>query len=143
MKSGSVSGAALVATGAALLAMTLGACTPIGEQRVPDWPELQMVEHYVPHNEMRNRCSQYTGFFTSPEACAEFDFVNRRCDVWFSADFPPPEFIVTHEHRHCLGYEHAGEDDLAKAWNAYLVARRPVASASASQGSSSPPTKQP
>jgi hypothetical protein len=132
------------ACAATMLGSVLGACTPIGETRVAGWPEMQVVEHHVSHREMRDRCMQYVGFGTSPEACAEFDFSALRCDIWLSADFPPPAFIVEHERQHCLGYEHVGEDGLSVAWNQYLEAKKAVAAASlsASQGASLPPAKQ-
>lgn len=96
-----------------VLAFIAAACTVIGGERVAGWPQLRIVEHQVPHNEMRERCAKYVGFGLSPEACAEFQFEKRRCDIWYSADFPPQSFIIEHERQHCLGYEHAGEHDLS------------------------------
>jgi hypothetical protein len=92
----------------ALLAMLLSACAVIGHERVEGWPQLDIVEHYVPEAQMRDRCGQYTGFGTLPQACAEFDLSTRRCDIWFSADFPPNRDIVEHERLHCRGYDHIG-----------------------------------
>lgn len=80
----------------------------LGHQKVEGWPALAIVEHYVPHAEMRDRCSRYVGFGMSPEACAEFNLAKRECHIWFSADFPPQKFIVEHERLHCAGYDHAG-----------------------------------
>ena len=95
------------------LALLLAAgCTVMGTERVEGWPKLTVVEHYVPHHEMRDRCGKYLGPFMSPEACAEFDFAHLRCDIWFSADFPPSAFIVNHERQHCAGYDHEGEHEL-------------------------------
>src|SRR5574338_961313 len=94
-----------------LLAIILSACSVIGHEKVAGWPQLTMVEHYVPNAEMRSRCVKYVGFGVSPEACAEFDFAAHRCDMWFSADFPPPKYIVEHERLHCQGYDHAGQGD--------------------------------
>lgn len=107
------------------LALSAG-CTTIGHEKVAGWPTLQIVEHRVPHHVMRDRCVQYVGFGMSPEACAEFDFDRKRCDLWFSADFPPPSYIVEHERLHCLGYEHAGEEGLKEAWDRYVAARNPA-----------------
>jgi hypothetical protein len=115
---------------AALLSVTLlcglaAACTAIGNERVQGWPRLAVVEHYVPHAEMRDRCVKYVAFGESPAACAEFNFEARRCDIWFSADFPPPPFMIEHERKHCLGYEHAGEHHLREALERYKAAGRP------------------
>jgi len=71
------------------LFLGLGACTTIGHEKVEGWPQLTVVEHYVPHHVMRDRCVKYASWGTAPEACAEFNLVEQRCDVWFSADFPP------------------------------------------------------
>ena len=96
----------------ALMSAMASACSVIGGERVSGWPELKIIEHHVSHREMRDRCMPYMGFGMSPEACAEFDFAQSRCDIWLSADFPPAAFVVAHERQHCLGYEHAGENDL-------------------------------
>lgn len=96
-----------------LLAMVLSACTIVGHERVAGWPSLTIVEHYVPEREMRDRCVRYVGFGMSPQACAEFDFAGNRCDLWFSADFPPPRAIVEHERLHCQGYDHIGMRTMA------------------------------
>ncbi len=119
----------------ALMSAIAAACTVIAGDPVIGWPELQTVEHYVPHHEMRERCSRYVGFGMLPEACAEFDFAAGRCDLWFSADFPPAAYVVEHERQHCRGYEHAGEHDLREILTRYLAALQPE-TPSASQGSS-------
>jgi hypothetical protein len=95
----------------ALLALLCG-CSAIGHEKVEGWPQLTIVEHYVPHKIMRDRCMAYVSFGASPEACAEFDFASKVCHLWFSADFPPPPYIVEHEREHCQGYEHAGAHQL-------------------------------
>jgi hypothetical protein len=75
---------------AALLVPLAAACAAtIGHEKVEGWPQLQIFEHYVPHAQMRNRCMRYVGFGTTPIACAEFSLAALRCDIWFSADFPP------------------------------------------------------
>jgi hypothetical protein len=118
-----------------LLTFALGGCTVIGGDPVPGWPALEIIEHHVPHAEMRERCGRYVSLLMSPEACAEFDFANRSCHVWFSADFPPPRYVVQHEREHCLGYEHAGEQGMREILSSYLATR----DALASQGASSAP----
>lgn len=108
----------------ALLCALLAACTVIGTERVQGWPQMQVIEHYVPHARMRDKCAQYVGFGESPMACAEFDFAAKRCDIWYSADFPPQDFIKDHERKHCLGYEHAGEHEMAAMLRNYLAGRK-------------------
>ena len=121
----------------ALMSVIAAACTVISAgDPVIGWPELQTVEHYVPHREMRERCSRYVGFGMMPEACAEFDFTALRCDLWFSADFPPNAYVIEHERQHCRGYEHAGEHELREILAQYLAALQPE-TGSASQGPSS------
>lgn len=91
--------------------LSLG-CASMGDEKVEGWPNLEIVEHYVAHHEMRNRCRMYVGFGQAPEACAEFSFSAARCDIWFSADFPPASFVVAHERQHCLGFDHVGSTSM-------------------------------
>lgn len=97
-----------------LLALALSACTLVGHEKVAGWPRLQVFEHSVPHAEMRERCGKYVGFAMSPEACAEFTFDARRCDIWYSADFPPTRAMIEHERLHCQGYDHIGARTMAE-----------------------------
>ena len=120
----------------ALMGAIAAACTVIAGDPVAGWPELQRVEHSVPHHEMRERCARYVGFGMAPEACAEFNLAARRCDLWFSADFPPAPQVIEHERQHCRGYEHAGEHGLQAILAQYLASDHGDAG-SASQGSSS------
>ena len=108
-----------------LLLFLCGACTTIGHEKIDGWPPLQVVEHYVPHNVMRDRCVKYAPWGMSPEACAEFNLAERRCDLWFSADFPPPQFFVAHERMHCQGYDHTGET-MMRDFLAQYNAKQPV-----------------
>jgi hypothetical protein len=86
----------------------LAAGCAIGHQRVEGWPQLEIVEHYVPHAEMRDRCLRYVGWGMEPAACTEFDLARGKCHIWHSADFPPQKFIIDHERLHCAGYDHIG-----------------------------------
>lgn len=88
-------------------AVLAGGCATIDHQPVAGWPELRMVEHYVPAEEMSARCRKYVGFGSVPLACAEFDLAARRCDMWFNEGFAP-RAIVEHERLHCRGYDHVG-----------------------------------
>jgi hypothetical protein len=102
------------------LFLLLGGCTTIGHQKVEGWPQLTVIEHHVPHYVMRDRCVKYAPWGTSPEACAEFNLEARTCNIWFSADFPPPPAFVKHERMHCEGYDHVGETQMRDFLARYL-----------------------
>jgi hypothetical protein len=118
---------------AALLSLSSAACATIGHQKVEGWPALEVVEHYVPHARMRERCARYAGFGTTPLACAEFHFAARQCHIWFSADFPPSRGVIDHERLHCAGYDHVGESTMKEllARHGHLLAARPGPTAAA------------
>ena len=50
-----------------LLAALAAGCSMIAHEKVENWPALEIVEHYVPHAEMRNRCAPYVGFGYIPD----------------------------------------------------------------------------
>lgn len=84
-------------------------CTTIdAHAKVEGWPELRVIEHHVPHHVMRDRCAKYVAFGAYPEACAEWNLIERTCNIWFSADFPPSKSVIEHERLHCAGYDHIG-----------------------------------
>jgi hypothetical protein len=91
----------------AVLAALIAGCGTIAHERVEGWPELEIVEHYVSAEAMHERCRKYVGFGSLPLACAEFNLVARRCDIWLSQSFAP-RAIVEHERLHCRGYDHVG-----------------------------------
>lgn len=98
-------------------ALALSACTVMNEHRAPDprWPALNTIEHEVSTFEMLRRCYQYVSLPMKlaggiPFACAEINLDENRCDIWFTADSDP--FILEHEHLHCKGYDHHGDDQL-------------------------------
>ena len=102
----------------------LSACTVIdGHQKVEGWPKLTVREHYVPHWQMRDHCVKYTPWWGSPEACAEFNLQARTCDIWFSADFPPPQAFIEHERMHCEGYDHIGDTEMRDFLARYNASR--------------------
>jgi hypothetical protein len=105
---------------AAILILFLGGCTTIGHQKVEGWPQLTVIEHHVPHYVMRDHCVKYAPWGSSPEACAEFNLEARTCEIWFSADFPPPPAFVTHERMHCDGYDHVGQTQMRDFLARYL-----------------------
>jgi hypothetical protein len=110
--------------GIALAALLLTACSTIGHEKVEGWPELEIVEHYVPQAEMRDRCARYVGFGSLPIACAEFDFASARCDIWYSADTPVHGEVMRHERLHCAGYDHVGERVMQRLLARHLQARQ-------------------
>ena len=116
-----------------LLAALLPACATIDDhQRVVGWPELEVVEHYVPERQMQERCQRYVGFGMVPMACAEFDLAARKCHIWYSADSRPMGFIRRHERLHCAGYDHIGSTGMQRFLDQYTARH----SGSAAAGSS-------
>jgi hypothetical protein len=115
--------AALVAAAAAGAAAA--GCAGIGHEKVAGWPRLVVVEHYVPHAEMRSRCSRYVvRFGARPLACAQFDFAAGRCDIWYSAELGRRPDLIEHERLHCAGYDHPGEQAMKRmlaAWHRQQV----------------------
>jgi hypothetical protein len=116
------------------MAMLVTACSTMDHERVEGWPELQIVEHHVPAPAMLERCRKYAGFGSVPLACAEFNLVARRCDIWLSEGFALSA-IVEHERLHCRGYDHVGatnmRDFLARYQAATGATREGVAAARA------------
>ena len=108
-----------------LLVLLVPGCTTIDEHhKVAGWPQLQVVEHYVPDDAMRSRCAKYVAFGMLPEACSEFDFNRGVCDVWYSKDYPPAGYVVRHERLHCQGYDHPGDTTLEDILSRYNQQQR-------------------
>ncbi len=61
-----------VLASAALSAALAGCQTMNRHHRVPDWPDLKVVEHHLPHAEMRDRCLRFVPRFGAPEGCTIF-----------------------------------------------------------------------
>ena len=106
---------------ALLVPLFLAACATIDHQRVEGWPQLEVVEHRVPAEEMMQRCRKYAGFGAIPLACAEFNLEARRCDIWLSKGFAP-QTIVEHERLHCAGYDHVGSTGMRELLARYQAA---------------------
>ena len=121
-------------------ALSTGCATDLSHQRVAGWPQLEVVEHFVPHSQMRERCARYVGFGSLPIACAEFRLAERRCDIWYSADFRPAQYVIDHERKHCAGYDHVGSNNMRQILERYVAAGSPLAPelSSAAAGSSRP-----
>ena len=93
-----------------IVLLFVAGCSTIDHVKVEGWPALELVERYVPHAEMHARCREYVSSVAMvPVACAQFDFVNRRCYIWYDADNPPSAATVEHERLHCQGYDHPGD----------------------------------
>ena len=107
-----------VGTPTVFLSLFLSGCASISDERVVGWPALHVIEHYVPHAIMRDRCSRYVPVFASPEACVQFRFAAGECHIWYSADFPPTDALKRHEQQHCAGYDHLGSTHMQKMANA-------------------------
>ena len=110
-----------------ILAALLAGCSTMGHERVDGWPALEIVEHRVAAEEMMERCRKYTGFGALPLACAEFNLVTRRCDIWLSKNFAP-RAVIEHERLHCQGYDHVGSNGMRD-----FLARYQAAAAGASR----------
>jgi hypothetical protein len=122
----------------AVLAALAAGCSAVGHHRVEGWPKLEIVEHYVPHAEMRDRCVRYVGWGMEPAACAEFDLARGKCHIWFSADFPPQKFIIDHERLHCAGYDHVGSTAMERFLERHVAGQAASAAAGASGLSARP-----
>jgi hypothetical protein len=100
---------------ALLLALLPGCAMTIDQHnKVADWPQLKIIEHFVPNAEMREKCAPYVAWHSTPIACAEFWFGRGECHIWHSSDFPPSEYARQHEIWHCLGYGHPGDDSMQR-----------------------------
>ena len=116
-----------------LLAALLPACATIDDhERVVGWPELEVVEHYVPEREMQERCRRYVGFGMVPLACAEFDLAARKCHIWYSAESLRLKFVREHERLHCAGYDHIGSTSMQRFLDQYTARQAASAAAGAS-----------
>lgn len=117
-----------------LLAALAAGCTTINShQHVEGWPQLEIVEHYVPHREMQDRCVRYVGFGMAPEACAEFDLAARKCHIWYSAESLRLKFVREHERLHCAGYDHVGSTAMQQFLTQHQI--RQAATSAAAGGS--------
>ena len=104
-------------------------CTTIDQhERVPDWPQLAVVEHQVPFGEMYARCKKYTGFLMTPLGCTEFNFAAKRADIYVTPGFEM-KTVLAHERLHAQGYDHPGSDHMAKLWHNWAATHPEVASA--------------
>lgn len=104
----------------ALAACVLSACTTIDVDRAPpaDWPALDTRVHHVEN--VAIECAPYTAFGSIPFACAVIDFKANTCTIWTAVSW---QFVMEHERRHCLGYDHPDESTLRDAWEAFKATK--------------------
>ena len=122
----------------ALAALAAGCATIDHHEPVAGWPELRIVEHYVPDAELRSRCAKYVPLGLFPESCAEFYFDRGECHVWYNADFRPQPYVMEHERLHCRGYDHAGDTTLRDVLARYNAERRAAGAAVSGSGRATP-----
>lgn len=110
---------------AAALTIAAASCTTIDTSAPPpaDFPQLAVHEHAVKFGEFWGHCYRYVGWGwrligALPSACAEVNFAENRCDVWYPQDSITPD-VREHELEHCRGYDHPGSDSIRGAWLAW------------------------
>ena len=119
----------------AAAAALLPACSTIdSHEKVEGWPQLRIVEHFIPDDAMRRRCAKYVPLGLMPEACAEFYFDRGECHIWYSADFRPQPYVMEHERLHCRGFDHPGGSSLQEALARYNAERRAAGTAVSGSG---------
>jgi hypothetical protein len=102
---------------AVLLSTALAGCATLIDkhERVPGWPELKVIELYVPHAQMRDACARFVPWYSSPEGCTFFYFDQGEAHIYLSKDFPPAKWMVQHERLHAAGYDHVGSTNMRRA----------------------------
>jgi hypothetical protein len=107
--------AVLAIVAAAALSGCASTAPQTSHEKVAGWPVLRVFEHYVPHVEMQTRCARYVvRYGARPLACAEFNFSEGRCDIWYSRELGAQPDLVQHERLHCAGYDHPGEYEMVR-----------------------------
>jgi hypothetical protein len=109
---------------AALWSAALGGCTVMNtHEPVQGWPELKIVEHHVPHAEMRDRCARFVSAWSFAEGCTLFYFDRREAHIYVSADLPSPG-VLQHERLHAAGYDHVGSTNMLRVLEGWRAVRR-------------------
>ena len=107
----------------------LAGCSVIDKhERVAGWPDMKVIEHHVPHAEMRDRCSRFVSVWSTPEGCTLFYFDKGEAHIYVSAEFPVA-WVLRHERLHALGYDHVGSRNMQRAverWRAQQHASSPA-----------------
>src|SRR5919202_3745492 len=101
-----------------LVILTSGCSTIDSHTRVPDWPELKVIEHHVSHREMNDRCAPYTAFLMQPLGCTLFMFDIREAHIYVSKELPL-NWVLEHERLHAAGYDHIGSSAMKRLWDGW------------------------
>ena len=110
---------------AALWSAALGGCSVMNtHEPVRGWPELTIVEHHVPHAEMRDRCARFVSFGSSPEGCTLFYFDRREAHIYVSAELPS-RGVLEHERLHAAGYDHVGSSSMRRLLEQWIARSQP------------------
>jgi len=101
---------------AAILAVTLTACTAIDTHRQPpaDWPNLEVTVQKVGFWELQRVCGG--NLITQYFGCAWIYFATMVCNVFYAADDESAVYVIEHEKMHCRGHDHIGSSMLADGW---------------------------
>jgi len=111
--------------GLAVLSAALTGCavTIDTRHRVPGWPELKIVEHYVAAEEMYERCRRFVPAFSAPEGCTLYYFSRSEAHIYVSKE-SPNRWVLRHERLHAAGYDHVGSTAMQRMlenWKARTV----------------------
>ena len=102
-----------------VIAVLAAGCSFNSSRPVEDWPAMRIVEHKVPDAEMRERCGRAAGAGMRAIACAQFNFRESRCDIWYGSLGLLRPIVVAHERGHCRGHDHVGSDGMARELKSY------------------------
>ena len=95
------------------LCVLLGGCILPGidwETPPPaDWPLLAVKYYEMSIDDIATRCPNVV----LPVGCAVVNFALSECYVYTATSTP---WIVEHEEKHCLGYDHYGDSTMRDAW---------------------------
>ena len=113
----------------ATIILSASACTTINTDSPPpaDFPALVIHEHAVKFGEFWGHCYKYVGWGwrlmgALPSACAEVNFAQNRCDVWYPQDSITAD-VREHELEHCRGFDHPGDSTIRSAWLSWKASR--------------------
>jgi len=106
----------------AVLSAALAGCAAIDQrQPVPGWPELKVIEHHVPRDEMLAQC-QPLSWKGVPEGCTLYYFDRNEAHIYVRNDFPA-RWILAHERLHAAGYDHVGSTHMQRALEAWKTSQ--------------------